>query len=59
MLSVQQFLTKNGMTPIPHPTYSPDLTQTDFFFVFLDEKSPQGKQNEVNQFWTQLITYQL
>ena len=25
-LSVQQFLTKNSMTPMPHPPYSPSLT---------------------------------
>ena len=30
-LSVQQFLTKNSMTPVPHPPYSPDLTLRDFF----------------------------
>ena len=34
MLSVQQFLTKNGMTPVPHPPYSPDLTLS-VFFLFL------------------------
>ncbi|PNF15068.1 hypothetical protein B7P43_G16541 [Cryptotermes secundus] len=31
-LSVRQFLTKNGMTPVPHPPYSPDLAPCDFFF---------------------------
>ena len=31
MLSVEQFLTKNGMTPMPHPPYSPDLIPSDFF----------------------------
>ncbi|PNF22069.1 hypothetical protein B7P43_G09301 [Cryptotermes secundus] len=30
-LSVRQFLTKNGMTPVPHPPYSPDLAPCDFF----------------------------
>ena len=32
-LSVQQFLTKNGMTPMPHPPYSPDLTPSDFLLL--------------------------
>ena len=36
-LSVQQlviitfFFTKNGMIPLPHPPYSPDLTPRGFF----------------------------
>ena len=30
-LSVQQFLTKNGMTPMPHPPYSPNVAPSDFF----------------------------
>ncbi|PNF14149.1 hypothetical protein B7P43_G17665 [Cryptotermes secundus] len=30
-LSVRQSLTKNGMTPVPHPPYSPDLAPCDFF----------------------------
>ena len=39
-LSVQQFLTKNGVTPMPHPLYLPDLTQSGLFcFVFPEEKS--------------------
>ena len=42
VLSVQQFLTKNGMTLVPYPPYSPDLVLSDFFFVFPDGKSPQG-----------------
>ena len=33
-LSVHQFLTKNCMTPMPHPPYSPNHTLSDFFFVF-------------------------
>ncbi|PNF44125.1 hypothetical protein B7P43_G03186, partial [Cryptotermes secundus] len=33
-LSVRQFLTKNGMTPVPHPPYSPDHAPCDFFFLF-------------------------
>ena len=39
LLSVQQFLTKNGMTPVPHSPYLPDLAPSDFCFV--DEKTPQ------------------
>ena len=38
-LSVQQFLTKNGMTSVPHPYYLLDLTPSEFFP--LDEKCPQ------------------
>ena len=30
MLSVQQFLTKNSMNPVPHPPYSPDLALSNF-----------------------------
>ena len=30
-LSVKQFSTKNNMTVIPHPPYSPDLVPCDFF----------------------------
>ena len=41
-LSVQQFLTKNGMTSVPHPSYSPDLTPRDIF-VSLMEKVLKGK----------------
>ena len=41
MLSVQQYLTKSGMTPLSHPPYSPDLILSNMFFVPLDEKSPQ------------------
>ena len=41
-LSVQQFLTKNSMTPLPHPPYSSNLTSSDIFcFVSPDENSPQ------------------
>ena len=32
-LSVQQFLNKNGVTPMPHPPYSPDLTPSDFLLL--------------------------
>ena len=42
LLSVQQFLTKNSMTPLPHPAYSPDIAPRDIFVCFPNEKSPQG-----------------
>ena len=31
-LSVQQFLTKNGMAPMAHPSYSPNLALQGFLF---------------------------
>ena len=37
------FWQKNCTTPVPHLPYSPVLLQSDFFFVSLDEKSPQRK----------------
>ena len=43
-LSVQQFLTKNSMTPIPHSPYPPDLAPKPLFFVSLDEKVLRGKR---------------
>ena len=30
MLSVQQFLTNNGMTPVPHSYNSPDAASSNF-----------------------------
>ena len=39
-LSVQQFLTKNGMTPMPYLPYLPELTLSNFF-CFPRRKSPQ------------------
>ena len=42
MISVQQFLTKNGRTPVSHHPYSPYLTSSVFFVVVSsDEKSPE------------------
>ena len=43
VLSIQQFLTKISMTPMPHPSCSPDLASSNFFVcLFLpDEESPQ------------------
>ena len=43
MLSVQQFLTKNGMTPLPHPPYSPDLAPSDLFVFPRMKKVLKGK----------------
>ena len=35
-LSIQQFLTKNSMTPVPHPPYSPNHSSSEFFaFIFV------------------------
>jgi len=31
-LAVREFLTKNNMTILPHPAYSPDLAPCDFYF---------------------------
>lgn len=45
-LSVKQFLTKNGMTPIDHPPYSPDLAPSDFFLF------PRLKRNMKGQRFT-------
>ena len=42
-LSVQQFLTKNSMTPLPCPPYSPNLTPHDRFLFPQMKKALQGK----------------
>ena len=42
-LSVQQFLTKNSMTPLPCPPYSPNLTPRDLFLFSSMKKALQGK----------------
>ena len=42
-LSVQQFLTKTGVTPVPHPPYSPNLTPSDFFLFPWMKKVLKGK----------------
>ena len=45
MLSVQQFLTKNAMTHVPYPLYSPNLAPRDFFCLFpWMEKVLKGKR---------------
>ena len=43
LLSVQQFLTKNGMNPMLHPPYSPSLTLNDFFLFPQMKKVFKGK----------------
>ena len=40
-LSVQQFLNKNGMTPVTHPPYSPNPNMSNILIIFPDDKSPQ------------------
>ena len=40
-LSIQQFLTKNGMAPMLYPPCSPDITLNAFLFCFSNKKSPQ------------------
>lgn len=43
VLTVHQFLTKNGMAPVHNPPYSPDLTPCDFLFAQM-KKVPKGKR---------------
>jgi len=43
-LSVKQFLTKNSMTQLLHPTYSPDLAPCDFFLCPRMKKVLKGKR---------------
>ena len=42
-LSVQQFLIKNSMIPVPHPPYSPNLRVTFFLFPWM-KKASKGKR---------------
>ena len=42
MLSVQQFLSTNGMAPTPHPLYSPNLAPSDVFCFCGWIKSSKG-----------------
>ncbi|PNF34143.1 hypothetical protein B7P43_G01174 [Cryptotermes secundus] len=37
-------LTKNGMTPVPHPPYSPDLAPCDFFLFPRMKRDMKGKR---------------
>ena len=41
VLSVQQFLTKNGMIHLPHSPYSPDLAPNNLFLLPRNKKSLQ------------------
>ena len=42
LLSIQQFLTQNSMTPMPHPPYLPDFALRKFFLLLFPQmKSPQ------------------
>ena len=43
-LSVQQFLTKNSMTQLLHPPYSPELALRDFFLFPRMKKVLKGKR---------------
>ncbi|PNF29210.1 hypothetical protein B7P43_G10794 [Cryptotermes secundus] len=47
-LSVRQFLTKNGMTPVPHPPYSPDLAPCDNKYLkpYLEEVIKEREEKE-------------
>ena len=40
---VQQFFPQNGMTPVPHPPYSPDVAPSDFFLFLYMKKVLKGK----------------
>ena len=42
VLSVQQFLTKNGTTPMLHPPYSPHIIPSDFFLFLQMKNSSKG-----------------
>ena len=41
--SFQQFLSKNGMTPMGHPPYSLNLTTSNFFLFLWMKKFLKGK----------------
>jgi len=56
-LVVREFLTKNNMTTVPHPAYSPDLAPCDFYvfpkmklqlkgqhFVYIEEIQAESQQ---------------
>ena len=44
VLSVQQFLTKNGMIPLHHPPYSSYLVRSNIFFFPRRKKVLIGKR---------------
>lgn len=41
---MRKFLNKNGMTPVPHPPYSPDLAPCDFFLFPRMKRDMKGKR---------------
>ena len=43
ILSVQQFLIKIGMAPMPHPPYPPSLALSNLFLFSQKEKVLNGK----------------
>ncbi|VVC36211.1 Transposase, type 1 [Cinara cedri] len=43
-LSVRRFLTKNDMTTVSHPPYSPDLSPCDFFLFPRMKRNMKGKR---------------
>ena len=43
LLSRQQFLTKNSVTPVPHPSYSPHLAPRDYILFPWMKKVLRGK----------------
>jgi histone-lysine N-methyltransferase SETMAR len=43
-LSVKKFLTKNSMTELLHPPYSPDLAPYDFFLFARIKQVLKGKR---------------
>ena len=42
-MSVQNFLTKNGIAPMPHPPYSPDHAPSNFLLISPHKKVLKGK----------------
>ena len=42
-VSIQQFLTKIGMTPVPYPPYSPNLALSNFLLGPWMKKALKGK----------------
>ena len=40
---MRQFLTKNGMTTVPHPSYSVDQAPSDFFLFPRMKRDLKGK----------------
>ena len=56
-LSVQQFWTKNSMTPMPHPLYPPNFKPRDFFVCFPRwKKSSKGNILPMWKRWNKKTT---